>query len=292
MSMYIRDFSTSTISEFKKDFADYFFYQNPALWFSRDQRKNIFDLIKQGSCIPADVAAAAITILYEFDYTEKDKLINIASRFCHDLIEDKSFRVIELLELHDLALERRKNSILIVPGCQPPDMWQSRVNAAISFLRDIHVNFKVVFSGLHPSITKRKSLKTMDEAVAMKNYFEYSIKGSQKLSNVSRFVVYTEEFSDTTSSNIAQVMADENIAESEGNNLFVISSLFHLPKLANIIEEYKESKKKTIDLVTLVAAENYLSKNELMYQPAYVKQLFFVFFNFLLKVECEKYNNE
>lgn len=228
----------------------------------------------------ADYAAACIAQFQEARLLNVDA-IEKALEYCEDLILDSGFRQTPVDKLHEGTSHLEDHAIL-VPGCQTKPHYKSRVRALVHVLNGAHFPFKVVFSGKHPPAAK--SVQTPDEALALNVYFDDIGGRTHQFSKHLRRQIYLERESGTTSQNIVKFMQEPDlIAPDRPSQILLISSLYHLPRLAVALEDYiKRIGLQCVRRIVLVSAEN-TTPNRVSKDPLYVKQMFYEVFLHILR---------
>jgi len=182
---------------------------------------------------------------------------------------------------------------MLVAGCQTKEMLRARVQKAFQVFRSLHTDIKIVFSGRNPSTKgRRRKFKTLNEAKEMeRQFFSFVSASSDKMAAYSTFKVGIEETSKSTETNIEKFLTGGFLSRTDGNHLYIVSSSFHLPRLAKALDSYLVKNMATmpekIEKVILIGAEDILSINEIVRIPSYVKQMFFDVFLFLMSEECK-----
>jgi hypothetical protein len=242
----------------------------------------------------ADVTAAVVTQLHYRQWL-KPKALKKALEHCHDILEDVGYRLTGLQTLHD-QVKASNHHVIFVAGCQTRDLYESRVRAAFKLLKGVHVPFHIVFSGLHqkPQVGVEHRAKTPDEAGAMERYFDSLITHAPEFRRHTRFHVRLEKQSKSTESNVKGLMSLPGILKrGRTNRIFVVSSLFHLPRLSSTLEKYIHDNRRDYKIqLILVGAEDHQTVAAVCRDHRYVKNLFHQVFFHLLQLPSIKSPHE
>jgi len=275
-----------------KDFSEAQKLLNFIPFVHREKLRKLRDDPAYDPSFVADIAASVIT---QFNYRHwlEQKAIRKALEHCHDILEDMGYRLLGLQTLHD-EVQANNHHVMFVAGCQTRELYESRVRAAFKVLRGVHVPFSIVFSGLHqkPQVGQQHRAKTPDEAGAMERYFDSLITHAPEFRKHRRFQTQLEKQSKSTEANVAELMALPDILKkSKTNRIFVVSSLFHLPRLATTLERYIAINRKgfSIQLILVGAEDHQGTVAPVCDDQRYVKNLFHtVFEHLLMSTETEQ----
>ncbi|SRR6266496_2428547 len=268
-----------------KDFSEAQKLLNFMPFIHRDKLERLRDDLASDKSFIADIAASVIT---QFNYRHwlEPKAIRKALEHCHDILEDMGYRLLGLQTLHD-EVQANNHHVMFVAGCQTRELYESRVRAAFKVLKGVHVPFSIVFSGLHqkPQVGKEHRAKTPDEAGAMERYFDSLITHAPEFRKHRRFQTHLEKQSKSTEANVTELMSVKGILQKDKTNrIFVVSSLFHLPRLAFTLEDYiaKHRRGFVIQLILVGAEDHQGTVAPVCSDQRYIKNLFHTVFDHLL----------
>lgn len=205
-----------------------------------------------------------------------------AIEYCRTMIEERGF---ERTNLRDLALAPPEiNHVMLVAGCQGPAVRKARVQAAFYVLSRLprHINVRIVFSGRNPAEPPtRIHVLTHDEATDMEREFDALVDHDQSFREHRNFTVHREREARTSSENLGNFFSGDYLKDSDTAYLYIVSSTFHLRRLADEAEKciaVDERLKETIAKVVLIGAEKDPNDEPVMLEPYYVKNMMFEVF--------------
>ena len=121
----------------------------------------------------------------------------------------------------------------------------------------------------------------LDEAMEMLVYFDSLVAADASFPEHWKFLEYLEQESDSTRSNIQRLMQGDFLDGKKETNLFVVSSLFHLPSLAHELEDYVHTHRSVVGTVVLVSAEELHGEQKVAQLPIYLKSMFYEVYSHL-----------
>jgi len=256
-----------------------------------DKQSRIKEMLKNSEDISflADIGAATLARLIKGSTViggnyVNTSLINEALQCCRSIISKSNYNSIALSDLHDIVPTHEFN-IMLVAGAQDRSILESRIEAAYNCAKSLHnVSFTIALAGLQPPVPKQVRIR--DEANEMKIMLEsfinrYGLIGrhsSPKIINIE-----SESESETTRQNIQKLYKKGELDANKINNIFIVSSTFHLARLAHEMEtQIKENQKYKVGFVVLVGAEENCDSSPVTQSYKYVKAMFYEIYNYLL----------
>lgn len=204
-----------------------------------------------------DLSAALLTTIYQSSYSHKN-IFNEALRCCEQIVEDLGYASCdEHSFFEDLAAEKNGQHVCLVAGCQNDEMIRRRAQKAASLCIRSGKNFDVVFSGLNPGGGKAARFAIQNESMEMKKHFTaHMARHASELPLMHRLQFEPE--SNNTDENLS-FFFDQHVAKeySVPVNLHIVSSSFHLIRLAEALKEKlaKNDYSSNINSIRLIGAE-------------------------------------
>ncbi|PZR75266.1 MAG: hypothetical protein DLM73_05775 [Chthoniobacterales bacterium] len=273
------------------DFGDYLEDFDIAKFVYKDKRKAFDKLFARDPAFLADLSAAVFAILARSGYTHKDvyqKLLEC----CRDIIIAEGFSEIDEDEMKILlrptADEGIPNNVLVA-GCQNNEMLKRRVEKAAQFVSNLGYNCTVIFSGRNPDPSGKTTVKILDESRRMRVQFRELLRHNNNTPLPRMHDLVPEERSSTTQTNISQLFQQNLLSQTKHNNLIVISSTFHLIRLAREIKTQLVTPKhgRRIAQLLLIGAED--PQHTFYVQDApYFKLMMFDVFEHLMRIGSTK----
>lgn len=253
----------------------------------KDHILAVKELLVEKPIVVFDLAAALVSTLYMEAYVHK-KAFERALECCRKLLEDLGFQWIDIDTLTNKLRQREVNprNIVLVAGCQDEQMIRRRAESAAGFCAKWNVNLEVVFSGRNPGAGKNV---IDDESQIMLNYFiQYMNRRRQiapDLGLPKLNTTYFEDASNNTKKNVENFWEKFMLPfRAMPTNVIVVSSTFHLIRLAeSLLERLNEAACDVKNLV-LVGAEE--QEDEVVHEESsarYMKLMMFDVFRCLLR---------
>jgi len=258
-----------------------------AEWLHRGSASKFFDLLtnpdvdeicrdepekKSGGTVSvlADVLASVLTEMYGRKYVDKRWILN-GLRFCRDLVSSLGYR--ETNEGRFLDHCDGKPNVVLVAGCQNRRMMRNRVAAARRLCRILPAPISIVFSGVHPP---RNRAPIPDESMRMENLFFEGLRGVPNfMSKITRNSIEIEAKSKRTGENIKEFFALKLLEKQDSSNVALVSSTFHLARLAQYFEADVGERVKHVNTLLLVGSERLDRLEKVAADKQYAKQVFF-----------------
>jgi hypothetical protein len=187
-------------------------------------------------------------------------------------------------------------TVLLITGCQTPEVRNARVDAAYEATRYLNVpSVHVVFSGAHPpaSSTDRgpRSEKypiEPDEAGAMEVLFSQR-RQSDPHPPGARAMCHQESSSTRTKENVENFLNQHRMDPGQRTHLLIASSTFHLPRLADELESQLTVERPGLQRITLISAEDHAhaARSEPIRHQIYIKQMMFELFRMMFLYDLE-----
>ncbi len=213
-------------------------------------------------------------------------ILREANEFFHRTVVQHGYRLIlppftEIRGGTDAAVE------VIVPGAQTGRIFQARIDACIRMLRELSpAEVNITFTGGNPG---HDSAQIPNEAEDMAQYFHERVKRIP-----GNWRIHLESRANNTRQNLERT-AEQWAIRHQGNrglraasettsiHCFVVSSLFHLPRLVQEATEVFDGK--NVSRLTFVSSQESLSEVErtVRHERArYVKSCLYEFYMLLL----------
>ena len=231
----------------------------------------------------ADFAAAVTAKLLSVAHYEK--LVILALRCCRDILLSRGFEETTRPDLEKAARDEattKKERIIFVAGCQTEDLLEARVESALQLIRTIKNPVHIAFVGGAPS---GKKPRIPHEHARMKEMFFNMLDGTygkKNFSDVKEYVVksniFEERYSKTTQENIKLFFGHDFFEGSSRRSLYLVSSTFHLLRLARECMQFldsKEGKRFNVEELVLSGADHVNKPSKHVFEPIYLKLMFF-----------------
>jgi hypothetical protein len=231
-----------------------------------------------------DFASAVVTQLHYRSHVKTVEMLREVNEFFHQSIIEAGYSLYSRPadELRDALKEPVE---LVIPGAQTRSIWKDRVDAGIRMLRELPFSacsVDVTFTGRCPEGGGR----ILNEAGDMILYFEEHRESIPKTINVR---IHREDKAQNTKENLIHSLARSNPPIQKGCHFFFISSLFHLPRLAQEASSVLKDHSNIARQITLLSPQRYMNAPEEAFGEAtYMKSALFEFFQRLLTGRIEK----
>ncbi len=237
-----------------------------------------------------DMSAAAVTQLHYRNMIDLNLVWENVSSFFHQAIQMRGFEPIPSPEIEFNSRKEKSNQVeILVAGTQGPDVYKARVDGAISILRKMGTQKpRLTFSGANPAKRmKRMGLQggvaTLNEAADMELYFRKCIEKNPLPKNV-HFELNRESESGSTIKNIENFFKRVKLSKDKRNHVYIVSSLFHLPRFIDLMIEQIGKQKIPVSELTFVSSEDPMDKpTDAVGTPDYLKSCMYEFFLRLYK---------
>ncbi len=224
----------------------------------------------------AEVIAASVAKLHAVSLTSNG-LIEEGLRYLLDLMAVQGYA-----ELSDHSLRKNLSNdptrkVVVVVGCQTEEILESRVKRAYELARVVGDRATIVLSGKCPN---RPRVRIANESERMAGILERLIdqRGTGAEGRVPYIQVVLENKSDDTKANVREILDHPDVFDTSAvHTVFMVSSTFHLPRLAVCFEEVLRTK---ADLATRINHVIFSHSEEakatrLTRRPEYVKATLF-----------------
>lgn len=235
--------------------------------------------------ISADFAASVVAKL--FAKRANDDIIVKGLHCCRDILLSKNYNETPLNHLHNHAIKHTSiNHVILVAGCQTDEILKSRVDAAIRLIRILHTDVEIVFVGGAP---ERDKVKIRSESTRMmsvlENRIQQGVLSEHNLIRLRSRKIFSENASQNTEQNIEQFFNEGFISTDKQYYLYLVSSTFHLLRLANDFEKNLKTLgyDKNIQRLILFGADDINSPSVTAKSGIYIKLMFFDIFDHLMK---------
>lgn len=223
--------------------------------------------------IRADFAASVVAKL--FAKRANDDIIVKGLHCCRDILLSKNYNETPFNHLHNHAIKHSNiNHVILVAGCQTDEILKSRVDAAIRLIRILHTDVEIVFVGGAP---ERNKVKIRSESTRMmsilENRIQQGVLTEHDLIRLRSRKIFSESASQNTEQNIEQFFKEGFISTDKQYYLYLVSSTFHLLRLATDCEKHlmTPGSGKNIQRLILFGADDINSPSVTAKSGIYIK---------------------
>lgn len=231
--------------------------------------------------------AAAYAAKLAANHLLGEKFVRVRLECCEQIIRSLGY---EISYPGYLTTEGNNNinNIALVVGCQTKEIIEARAEKLVELMRTTQLEFNIVFSGKHPKSDKECDIRIPNEAGYMKIHFTQLLDKQQNshLGTLKKEVAL-EQKSTNSVENINEFLNGNYLSTDKPNNVFIISSTFHLIRLSQIMEAaiFSTYSIPQINKIILVGAEEPGNPGDAAHLPAYIKSMehsiySFIFSNF------------
>jgi hypothetical protein len=242
-----------------------------------------------------DLAACYAAQLQYRNMLNLETFVEHALRYFRLGLQARGYRLATDETLADLS-RGFDQTVLLITGCQTPEVRNARVDAAYEATRYLNVpSVHVVFSGAHPpaSATDRgprseKHPIEPDEAGAMDVLFSQR-RQSDPHPPAARAMCHQESSSTRTKENVENFLNQQRMDPGQRTHLLIASSTFHLPRLADELESHLTIERPGLQRITLISAEDHVhaARSEPIRHQIYMKQMMFELFRMMFLYDLE-----
>jgi len=235
-----------------------------------------------------DITASQIQKLYEKEFLNELSLINEGLNCCRDLVFNLGYEDVVLCNsvtmeedgLKTIVNNPRDKNVMIIPGCQHAGMLTGRVLKAIRILDNFNYNLTIYASGGNPleNPTGPDKVSITRESKFIHNTF-YELVKKMNIGLIKDFRVVEEGNSYNSITNLKKCLT--MLSKEESHNLIIVSSTFHLIRLAQEVEKqltimFDELPQNPnfIKNIILIGAEGIDAKFTRVKSGGYVKSMF------------------
>jgi hypothetical protein len=230
----------------------------------------------------ADIAASVLSHAYS------DRALNVGFlkqllEYSHHAVQGRGYDLEDIGDLGDFAQSAGRN-IMLIAGCQSLQLMHSRVDVALQSLNSLPSRFQVVFVGSNPSGGTYPS-SVLHEAREMKAYFKTRLFSySEELSRRIKLEQWVDSQTADTRGNIEQFMNSNVLHGDEPKRIFLVSSTFHLMRVAAELElQLPQLAKHRVASVILIGSEAVYDEWLAQAKPESIKSLAFEVYYDLLR---------
>ena len=199
----------------------------------KDWREPFEEELRSNSTFICDLSAALLTKVYDSSYAHED-IFSKSLRCCEQIIEDLGYDSMDELSFYD-EIKAAGKHIVLVAGCQNDLMIRGRAIKAGELCQKSRKNFDVVFSGLNPSSKADERNAIHNESAELKKHFvNYMRRNSVDLPKLH--YLQFEPASNNTVTNVSEFFRKFMAGKGEAVNLYIVSSSFHLIRLAEAVK--------------------------------------------------------
>jgi hypothetical protein len=293
--LFVRNIKIQSQYKGRKDLQKHIQRYDFTRYVYKDKTVHLRNLNNDDKYFIPDLAASVIQQIFLNGYQAKGTkdcsfLTEDALECCRDIIENIGFKNVvdrEFLSiLHDgNGIEQ---TIMIIAGCQNPEMLKQRVRKAVTIAKDITCKLSIIFSGENPSIKGFDDIEIFSEAERMEMYFKEFWETDPPNSKIPSSICFViEKNSHNTKSNIQNCIKGGFIDTKQSMNFIIVSSTFHLIRLATEFENTIMSMETTLKIENLLLAGSENSSYPLKpndEDAAYVKLMFADIFYYIFNV--------
>jgi hypothetical protein len=222
-----------------------------------DKMKEFEDLLSADRPLVADILGAAVCSLFNAGFLNTEHFVRSQLDCCRNTVASLGFREISKTALSTMP-EGSAPMIVLMPGCQDSRMIGRRVQRLYEFSIFERRPFTVIFSGGNPGTP---ACTIENEAEYMQARYEEMMDchKDRKFEVTFKFMG-NERKSKTTKQNIDEFLGGTYLHKSIMQTVVVISSTFHLIRIAERLRECVEKNefevRKYVDNFILIGAEH------------------------------------
>ncbi len=251
-----------------------------------DQRDQIKKATEDKPIAIADLLAALVYRLFITETLERNAFVEKCLRCCEAMLENEGFDIVDINDVLQTANEAI-HCLVLAPGCQTDELLMSRVRATEEVcykLVSIGKPVQLFFSGKNPGLRAGVPPSILNESKTMQMWFWDLWARRQQASDFRRLLnirLLTEDASKTSVENIKRILEMSRSRLQEGGNIFIVSSTFHLIRLAKALEnELRADDSLRVSSIVLVGSE--ISASNVSMHKAYVKSMVFNLFRYFI----------
>lgn len=257
------------------------------LVYHSENRKALLDWLAVNPPGAPDLVAAVLAHLQYRGWLDTEEVVNTGLRYCRTMIEDAGFDETALYKIKDEA-QRDLNYVMLVFGCQGHTVRDARARAAFHVVkRAPAIPFTVVFSGRNPSENAERLVRVKNEARALEREFSRLVDQDLEMAQRHNFhIARMEEESSSTVENLANFLKGNYLKKGVETHLFLVSSTFHLPRIAAGAERLIAGDleiQETVNRLFLVGGETNVAEDPITKEAPYVKAMFYEVFEHVFK---------
>lgn len=192
----------------------------------------------------ADFMAATLAAGFAFGLVRR-KSISELLRICRAITLNEGYAESSEEHLFRSVIDAG-NTTLVVLGTQNQAMLHRRVEKAAELIRMSRSKFDILFCGASPGLTKgRRKLRITDESMRMSIIFEQIEKRFKGEGRPLKYGNINWEFdSANTIENLKNALKKREVFKAKENNFAIVSSSFHLPRIAWELHQLEELARK------------------------------------------------
>ena len=272
-----------------------------ALWRTLDfqglinyanRKKELAVALAKGSSSPRLPPELAAAVHAHVDYRARsiggpetnaamNQLANAAVRYCELMLYEQDYIS---TSGGQLIPSDRTVPLFVFFGAQTPDILSSRIKAGVDALAELDATeATIVFSGKNPGDAEFGKTQTPNEAVELEHLFWKAVDSHPILKRRrNKWEIKLENKSSNSRSNLQYTLTVECLKEPTW--LYLVSSTFHLPRLARLSERHiEENGLDEIKQIILVGAERRVEWDPVVKTPPYLKWMMFVVYEHVLR---------
>jgi hypothetical protein len=261
-------------------------------WLNDEQRRKLRALFlldqdpykkEELVALIADVVAAAVSQLIRIERIEP-KIVLKMIRFSRDLLLDLGYKETNMMRLPEEV--GPGENLTLIAGCQGRRTLRSRTLAIAECIPTIPGHFTIFPCGLRPP--GEKKVQIPDESARIENLiletFPPTLDARTKFTTVN---IQIESQSSSTLENVQKFLDMVKERTSSGNlqKVFLVTSTWHLPKLATLFEEQIAARGISVEKIVLVGSEQLGNLTDASKDLKYAKQALFRLYLYVLQHE-------
>jgi hypothetical protein len=193
-----------------------------------DKTELLLDILKIDSSFVPDIAASVLKGLSVNNYLSTE-LLQKGLNCCRDILLHMTYKETHIDTIRKI-IASDKDVLIVIPGCQTGDILRSRAEHAAELFKKLHTPARFVPVGKNPN---RRTVDILDESARIKTVLERKLD-----SNLEIIPLELEQESLRTIHNIQNLFSKNFIDKSRSTSIFIVSSTFHLIRLAGAINQY------------------------------------------------------
>lgn len=250
------------------------------------QREYVEKIASERPVALADLLAALTYKLFDTGNIKRDFFVEKCLRGCDAILENEGFDIIDINDIFEVT-RQAAHCLVIAPGCQTDELLMSRIRATeeicyqiVSMRKQVHL----FFSGKNPGQRAGISPSILNEAQTMNMWFWDLWERRQQVGDFRRLVniqLLIEDGSKTSIENIKRLLALSQRQLLEGSNVFIVSSTFHLIRLAQALERELETN-PSFSVPNLILVGSEVGATNISMHKTYVKSMVFNLYRYLI----------
>lgn len=268
----------------RQDLTEYYRLYGFHRWVYSSQLDNIREFCEKNGNTLADVLAAQAANLFETEQLRRKEFVVQGLQFCRDVLMDRGYKEMDVPGITNIGKSAPRNVMLTV-GCQTEELLESRIRATVDTcfqLASAQCLVDLVLSGNNPGSPK---VRIQNESSRMRLSFFDLWQKQRNMDLLKRLNVdvLSEYESSKSGENVSRFLEMKRDVLKEKNNLFIVSSNFHLNRLSLEVEnQIRHMPDFNIQKIVLVGSEDVKRSTIVSAHHSYVKSMLFEIYRYLV----------